>query len=90
MASPSLILDRVATLAVRQERSKLAPTASQASETRAVAFTAERVLVVFMALPFSVDYPELTRSRPAAPTSLFQHGAGHPLGTRRYRDVATQ
>lgn len=40
----------------QQNRPKLAPTASQASVTRAVAAAAaERVLFVFMALPFFVD-----------------------------------
>ena len=59
----------------RAGRSKLAPTASLASETRAVAFTAERVLVVFMALPFSVD------STPRAYT-LKAGSADFPISTR--------
>ena len=68
-------LGQVATPAVRQKRSKLAPTASQASVTRAVAFTAERVLVVFRALPFSVD------STPRAYT-LKAGNADFPISTR--------
>ena len=71
-------LAQVATPAVRQKRSKRAPTASQASVTRAVAFTAERVLVVVRALPFSVDStPRAYTLKAGNADSLFQHGAGH-------------
>ena len=53
----TVIRVRVATPAVRQKRSKLAPTASQASVTRAVAAGGAGVVILFMAL---LSFEDLT------------------------------
>src|SRR5450759_1058464 len=72
--------DNVAIPAVRQNRSKLAPTSCQASSTIAPAPMAADVVIFFMALLSFVgfDTPSLTGSRRATPTSQFQQQPGHP------------
>src|ERR1019366_812580 len=74
------MLDNVAIPAVRQNRSKLAPTSCQASSTIAPVPMAADVLIFFMALLSFVgfDTPSLTGSRRATPTSQFQQQPGHP------------
>src|SRR3954466_94426 len=54
-ASSVIIRESVAIPAVRQKRSKLAPTSCQASFTSAVTSGAGVVIFLFMALPFFVE-----------------------------------
>src|SRR4051812_29742978 len=54
-ASSVIMRESVAIPAVRQKRSKLAPTSCQASFTSAVASGPGVVIVLFMALPFFVE-----------------------------------
>ena len=55
-ASSAIMRESVAIPAVRQKRSKLAPTSCQASFTGAVASGHGVVIILFMALPFFVEF----------------------------------
>src|SRR3954452_2671669 len=71
--------ESVAIPAVRQKRSKLAPTSCHASFTSAVVSGPGAVIILFMALPFFVESaPRAYRLKGATPTLLFQHRTGHP------------
>src|ERR1700724_3678776 len=70
----------VAMPAVKQKRSKLAPTCCQASSTIVAGKTPTAVLDLSMALsPSWIQHPEPTGSRRATPTSHFQQRPGHLL-----------
>src|SRR4051794_22809879 len=78
-ASSVIMRESVAIPAVRQKRSKLAPTSCHASFTSAVVSGPGAVIILFMALPFFVESaPRAYRLKGATPTLLFQHRTGHP------------